>query len=212
MLHHGFDQRMAPARNDHVEIAIHLREEPDPFAVGEGHQLDDIRRETRVLRPGGKRFGDGEVRMDRFFPPAEDAGIARLEAQDGGIRGHVGAGFVNDADHTDGHAKLGDFESVRAGPRTNDFPDRIGEQCDLPHTLGHGKDPLGCKAKAVDGRGVESVIRGRGEVFGIGRNNFAFRGLDGVGHGLQGCILGVGRAKRQGTGGEARAPAHLLDL
>ena len=211
VLHHRFDQRMAAARHDHIEIAVHPGKKAHTLAIGEGHKLDDIRREPGVFGPGGKRFGDSEVRMDRFFPAAKNAGVAGLEAQDGGIGRHIRTRFIDDPDHADGHPELGDLESVRTGPRADDFTDRIGEQGDLPHPLGHGADTIGGQPQTIDGRGVESVTRGRCEILGIGRDDLALRRLDGIGHGLQGRVLGVGRAERQGTGGPARAPAHLLD-
>ena len=53
MLHDSLDERVPAARHNHIKVSVHLGEQPHSLAVGERHQLDDISRESRILRPRG---------------------------------------------------------------------------------------------------------------------------------------------------------------
>src|SRR5213083_1527710 len=46
-------------------------------------------------------------------PAAQDAGVARFQAQRRGVGGDVGARFVDDADHAQRHAHPADLDSGR---------------------------------------------------------------------------------------------------
>ena len=87
---------------------------------------------------------------------AQDAHVAALQAQRGGVAGHVGTALVDDGHHAHGHGGLFNDKPVRAHLAGKDFSDGIGRDCHLPHALCHCRNPrLGqCQTIEHDGGDV----------------------------------------------------------
>ena len=83
----GADQPLPAAGDDQVDKPLGRRQGGHDLALGavdDGHgRLRQLRR--RQARP--QALGDGEVRVDGLLAPAEDAGVAALEAQPGRVGG-----------------------------------------------------------------------------------------------------------------------------
>ena len=62
---------------------------------------------------------------------AQDAGVARLDAQTGGIGGDVGSRLVNHRDDTEGHAILDHTQAVVELASLEDLPKHFGLGRDL---------------------------------------------------------------------------------
>ena len=114
LAHQPLDQALAAARHDHVDVVLHGDELADRRAVG---GLDHLHRgfgQSGRLQAFVHARGDRLVGVDRFRAAAQDRRVAGLEAQPGGVGGHVRARFVNDADHAERHAHLPDLDAGRA--------------------------------------------------------------------------------------------------
>src|SRR3546814_7051052 len=68
--------------------------------------------DARTRQRLGEHGVERAVALDRFRAAAQDDGIARLHAQGCGVRGHVGAAFVDDADDADGNAHAAQCHAV----------------------------------------------------------------------------------------------------
>ena len=129
-----FDQGMAAARNDEVDVTVHLRHVPDRFAIGFRNEQNAVGRQTGAGAAALQRLGDGDVRVDRLRSAAQDGGVAGLGAENGGVARHVRARFVDDADDADRDAHFGNVDSVRLSPapaalRRPDRPARRPGEC-----------------------------------------------------------------------------------
>ena len=167
--HHGFDEAFAAARDDEVEILVHLRHVLHAFAVGKRHQLDAVGRQTGRFAPGLEGGCDGGVAMKSLAATPQDGGIAALEAEHRGVAGDIGAAFVDDADDPDGHADLAHFQTVGAFPGREFLPHGVRQAHHLPHALRHGGDPGGIQHQTVQHGGAEALGLSGFEVPGVGR-------------------------------------------
>ena len=77
---------------------------------------------------------------------------------DGGVAGHIGSRFVNDADHSDGSSHLCNSKPIWPFPFANRFPDGICKLSNLPNVISHSGDPRLGEAKSVDGSLVEAMF------------------------------------------------------
>ena len=113
---HQPDQTLAAARHDHVDIgdrAQHFRHHP---AVARRHQLDGIRRQTGLPQPGLHTVMDHGRGMKTFRPAAQNNRITRLKTQRAGIRRHIGAAFIDDANHPQRCGNPLKMQTIRAVP------------------------------------------------------------------------------------------------
>ena len=109
------------------------------------------------------RPDDGRQRpvgVESLGAAAQDDGVAGLEAQPGGIHGHVRARLVDDADHPqrDPHAR--DLEPVRPDPARTEAAHGVGQLGDLAQPAGHGGDGGLRDGEAVDQGGRKSRAPG----------------------------------------------------
>src|SRR6478752_9694430 len=105
---------MAAARDNQLDIAIHLREVFDRFAVSICDKTDTIGWHAALLTATLKRFHDRKVRTNRLRPTAQNDSVARLSAQSCRLTRYIGARFINKSNHSNGHPHLGDPYSVRS--------------------------------------------------------------------------------------------------
>src|SRR3546814_15160713 len=89
--------------------------------------------DARTRQRLGEHGVERAVALDRFRAAAQDDGIARLHAQGCGVRGHVGAAFVDDADDADGNAHAAQCHAVGALDRADHVARseerRVGKEC-----------------------------------------------------------------------------------
>ena len=82
------------------------------LAVGGVDQLDGVGGQARFGQGLGDDPGDGQGRLQAVRTAAQDGGVARTDAQGGGVGGDVGAALVNHAQHADWGADAGDVQDV----------------------------------------------------------------------------------------------------
>ena len=95
--------------------------------------------------------------MARFGSTPQNDRVAGFDAKHGGVAGHVGTRFVNDANHADGSTDFGDAQPVRPGPLGDDLPGRILQADHLADAVSHAGDALRGKAQTINGRLVQAA-------------------------------------------------------
>ena len=146
---------------------------------------------------------------------AQQHRVAGLEADAGGVGGDVGAGLVDDADHTERHPHLAQLEAVgerrRRGPPRR--PGRAGRRRRAARRPSPRPGSASSRSRSSSASGVPAS-RGRGDVLGVGREDRRSRGRDqGVGHRLQGGVLvGAGGEREvvRGASAQPRVPPRRL--
>ena len=73
--HHRFDESLATAWDDEVEILVHVRQSDNTFAIGERHELNRMRGQSGFFTTCLQGGGDGAVRVNGFGTTAQDGGI-----------------------------------------------------------------------------------------------------------------------------------------
>ena len=146
---------------------------------------------------------DGAARAQAVRAAAQDGGIARFEAERAGIRGHIGAAFVDDADDAERHPHPLDGHAVRPRPGSHDAADRVLRPRMTSMPGGHGLD-----AGLVERQPVEKGLGGAGgarfgDILGVFREDLALLGADRGRHPLQRPVLLRGRGRAP-----ARGPPH----
>lgn len=180
----------------------------DRRAIARGDELDRVFRQAIGGKGRTHRADDRHRGFEAFLPAAQDARVARLQAQPAGIGGHVEPRFVDDADDADGHGHTADQQTVRPRPARLNRTDGIGQTGDVLQALGDGFDALGIEARAIDHRGRVAVVHREGDVARIGGEDRIGRGAQLVGGGAQSGVLDLGRRLGQCCSGFARAFAH----
>ena len=148
--------------------------------------------------------GDGLVGMDSFGTAAQDGCIAGFQAQSGGIRRHVGARFVDDADDAERHAHLADLDAGRAIAQIADCADQVGQCGDLLQTFGHAAHRFFGEREPVYRGGIQAVGFGGCDIFGVFGDERRAALQNGIRNGQQRTIfrgsIGLRHQARRGTG------------
>ena len=117
------------------------------------------------------------VAAQRLRAAAQDGGVAGLEAQPRGIRGHVRPRFVDDADHAERHAHAADLDAASAGSaRSVISPTGSGSAAISVEAVRHRerRSPASSVQPVDERRIVTGGLRGR-DVLGIGGEELAPR-------------------------------------
>ena len=77
---------------------------------------DGVGGQPRLVQPVPQGGGDGHVGADGRRRAPQQHGVARLQAQPGGVAGHVGPVLVDDADHAEGDPHPLDPQAVGPHP------------------------------------------------------------------------------------------------
>ena len=85
---------------------------------------------------------------------AQERGVARLQADAGGVARDVRAVLVDDRDHAERHPDALDLETVRALPPVEDLADRVGQRGDVAQPVGHRLDAGLGEPQAVEWTGL----------------------------------------------------------
>ena len=162
-----------------------------------------------LARPAPEQRDDGRVGLDGRRRAPQQHGVARLQAQPGGVAGHVGTVLVDDADDPEGHPDPRDPQAVGADPAVDHLADRVGQGGHGPEAGGHARDPAGVEPEPVERGGVGSAASRPGP--GRRRWRRAARRplLDEVGGAAQGLVPGGRRRPGQHAAGRLGTPPEL---
>ncbi|MNR02243.1 hypothetical protein D3C85_1180860 [compost metagenome] len=204
------DQALAAARDDQVDGPVEARQDgADRFAIRDRDQLNGVGGQAGLGDGASDHGGDGARGFQAVRTAAQDGGVARADAQGGGVCGDIGPALVDDAQHADGGADAGDVQTIGGGPAGHLGADRIGLGGDGLDGDGHALDAGGRQGQAVDqgfgqarGAGVFNVASVSGQDLGLGGAQALSKADQGLGAGVRG-----GGAK--GVGGGAGATAHV---
>ena len=167
VLHHIRDQSCAASGDEHINAAVHLHHLTGNLAARILHEQDYILAEFFLAQSGFDGAHDGLIGMDRIAASAEDRSIPGLKAESEGIRRHIGAGLINDPDHTQGDSLFPDPQSVGSRLHIQHFAHRVVQGCDLPESFRHISDPFLREGEPVDQRLLDSFLLRRFQVFCI---------------------------------------------
>ena len=87
--HQPFDQTLAAARHDDINVILHRDQFTDGRTVRGRDDLHCGFRQPGGFEAGLHAGGNRLVRMQRFRTAAQDRGIAGFQAQPGRVRRHV---------------------------------------------------------------------------------------------------------------------------
>ncbi len=198
--HHGADEALAAPGNDHVDVLVQLEQRGHGGAVGHGQHLGPFRGQARGPEGLVQQRGQGQVGVDGLGPAAQDHGVARLEAENGRVDGHVGARLVDHGDDAQGHAHAPHLEAVGPLPHGLDGAHGIGHGRHLATGRCHFVQDGGSQAQPVQTGGVQVVGPGRVEVLTVGLQDLRPAVFQQVRQGRQGLFLGRGRGLGQCAG------------
>jgi len=163
-----FNQGFPSSRDRDLDVLFEFQEFADESPVGVADDLDGIFRESAIAQPLLQQFPEGEVAMQGFFASSEDHGIPALQAEDGGIDGHIRTGFIDEENRPERDADAADFQSVGTNDGVNRFADGVGESIDFLDGLRDRFEAGGSQFQAVDFSGGESVSGSSRQILGIG--------------------------------------------
>jgi hypothetical protein len=102
------------------------------------------------------------VRVLALGAAAQDHGVAGFQAQRAGIRGHIGAALVDDADDAERHDHALDTQTVRPFPPFRHGTDGIRQGAHRLKARGDRLDARGIEAQPIQARGAQiACSRGR---------------------------------------------------
>jgi hypothetical protein len=208
----ALDELLAAARHDDVDEPGHGDELAHRGAVGGLYHLHRGLGQARAFQARAHALGDRQVGAQRLGAAAQDAGVARLQAQSRGVGRHVRARFVDDADHAERHAHAADLDAGRAAREPADFSDRVFQRRDLFQSFGHLRDALRIEREAIDEGAVAAGFFRLLHIGLIGLQQLRRARADRVRHRAQRAVLGIAAGTRELARGFARrAPefAHV---
>ena len=188
--HHPAGETLAAAGNDQIDGAVQpFQHQADSGAVGVADILNGGLRQARCLQPFHHGGMNGAGGMDRIRTATQDGDIARLERDGAGVGGHIGAAFIDDADHADGRGHAGDVQPIGPGP-ARQFP-AVGIR--LPghvfHAFGHGLDARVVQGQPVQHGGRHAACFRSVDIARIGGQDFDLARTDGGGGGTRRAAL-----------------------
>ena len=157
-----------------------------------------------------QRLGDGDVGSEGRRRAPQERGVARLQADAGGVAGDVGPVLVDDRDHAERHPHPLDVQPVGAPPAVEHLADRVGQRGDGAQAGGHAVEAGLGEAEPVEGPGLHAGGLGGLDVEPVGGEELGGPVDQEVGGGEQRGVLRRrstpprGRRMRPSPGG----PAH----
>ena len=200
-------QAATAARHDDVDAAGGAPQHgAHGLAVTRRHELDNILRHARIGEAGAQGVGDGGGAAERRRAGTQDHRVAGHQAERRGVRRHVGAALVDDADHTERRRDALDAEPVGARPGGEDAAHRVGQRGDIVDRAGDGGDALPGERRPVAKGGV--ALHG-GEIGGVGLKDRRRRRADPGSHRRERGLLRLGGSQREAALRGAGAGSHL---
>ena len=189
IFHHRPDEARAPPGDEHVQIAGEPHELLGAGPAGVLHQGHAVPGQARRLQSVPHDRHKCLVGAEGLLAPPEDDGVARLEAEGGGIHSDVGPGLVDDADDAQGHPALADHQAVGPFLHPGDAADGVGQRGHLPHPLHNTVDALGAEGQPIQQRRLHAALPGGGQVLLVLGQDSALSLFQRPGHGFQRPVL-----------------------
>ena len=198
---HRSDQSLAAPGHAKVHVLGQRQEGWNGLAIGRRHHLDGVLWKTRQHGLGRRdqRLGNQPVGVQCLLATPKDSGVARLETQRGRISGHIGAGFVNDDDHTNGCRDFAEAKSVGTFTRVQYTSDGIRKIRDLAQPLSHGGNAVGTQRQTIHHGSGQSEALADFQVECIGLQQAWPSRNQTVGHRPEAAVLFIGRQPGQFT-------------
>ncbi|MND53378.1 hypothetical protein D3C80_444140 [compost metagenome] len=210
----ALDQALAAARDYHVDVLGHADQRADGGAVGGLDHLHQFGRQLGLGQALLDAGGNGAVGMDGLGAAAQDGGVARLQAEAGGVDGHVRPRLVDDADHAQRYAHLADLDAGRQVAHVTDLADGVRQGGDLAQALDHVVDTCRGQGQAVEHGWFQAIGAAIGQVLLVGGGQLGTSAIQGIGGSQQGAVLlrgaGTGGHARGGASGAAQA-GHVIE-
>ena len=207
---HAGDEILPSARDDHVDRAREpLQHQPDRGAVAGRNELNRVPRQ-----PGGpdavdERRMNGPRRAEAVRAPAQDDGVAGLQAKRGGVGGDVRPALVNHADHAERRPHPLDSHPVGPVPGVDHGADGVLKTRNHVDAFGHRGDALLVEHQTIDEGGGRPAAARLGDVLGIGRKNCGCGRANGLPHRLERRVLVPGGGERKLARGRPRPAADI---
>ena len=186
-------------------IAVELHELHRRLPAGVLHQSHGVGGEPGLVQAFPQDGGDGHVGGDGRRRTPQKHGVARLEAETGGVTGHVGPVLVDDPDDPQWGPHPLHPQAVGADPPLHHLAHRVGQSGHLAQAVGHALQPS-VHPQPVEGGGVGTGLLGPPDVGGVGLEDPVGVHTQQVGGALQGLVPGRrGRPGQHPAGGNRSA-------
>ena len=158
-----------------------------------------IAREPGLRRRVSQHFDDRDVRPQGAGRAAEERGVARLQADAGGVARDVRPVLVDDRDDAERHTDPLDLEAVRPLPAVEHLAHGVGQPSDVAEPFGHSLEAGVGEAQAVERPRFHPGLGGLVEIDRIGGEDLTGAVEEQVGGRVEGgVLLGGGRASQPG--------------
>ena len=137
------DEAGAAARDEHIHHAAQPHEHIRGGTIGGLHDAHAIARETAGLHSVGEHMRDCDAGVLRQRTAAQDACVARADADARGVRRHVRARLVYHRDQAQRNAHLLKLEPAVDRSALEDPTDRVGQLGERLEPLRHRLDAQG---------------------------------------------------------------------
>ena len=149
----------------------------------------------RLQQPGQRRVG-----MQGLAAAAQNHRVARLDAEDGRVDGHIGPGLVNHGNDSEGDAHASHQQAVGLLPLLFRDAHGIGQLGHMQAGRAHlGHDGRG-QGQAVQTRSIQARGAGRVQILAVGGQDFLFPRGQLVRQSDQGPRLDFGAGPAHGPG------------
>ncbi len=195
-LQRGLEPRAAAGEDEIHGVGLRgkLRE---LLAATTGNETDRAIRHSGAARRLSGNLGQHCVRASCRTAAAQDAGVAGLQAERGGIDRHVGPRLIDDGHNAKGHQLASQLDAVGEAPAVEHLADRVRERGHIARLLGDRGDALGGKREAVDQRAGEASCRAVIKIAPVRVKNGVGVRNEGVGDRVQRAVLDLGRQRGQ---------------
>ena len=209
---YAFDQTLAAARNDHVDVFRHGYHTADRGPVGGSYHLHRIGRQAGLSESGADALGYGLVGVESFRAAAQYGGVARLQTKRGCVRGNVGARFIDDPHHPKRHPHAPDLDAAGQVVHVKDAAYGIGQRNDLAQAIDHAVDACACQFQAIHQRTIQPFGGARSQILLICTGQRDVIAVEIVGNGVQSGILLLAAGTGENTRGCSCLTANFVHV
>ena len=170
ILHTGPDEPGPAARNEQVHKTNGRHQCVGGGVGGVLDEGDGGFRQTVFLQAAAQGLHDGVGRTPGLPAAAQDADVAALDGEGGGVAGHIGAALVDNGDDAHGHGGLFDDQTIGPLDAFEHSAHRVGQAGHFQNAPRHGTDALRRQGQTVEHH-VGDVPSGGSHVLGVGGQN-----------------------------------------
>ena len=210
LAHAALDEPRPAARNQHVDDTAQAHERARGLAVAGLDKAHGLARESARLHRVGEHRGDHRARMVGERPAAQDAGVARADADTRSIGGDVGARLVDHGHQTERHGHARKFEPAVDGAVVEHAAHGIGQLGKLLKTRSHALYAFGREQQTVE-QALRGPLTARGvHVDLVGGHDRLRARTERGGHGAHGIRALLVACRPERTRGRLGAFCELL--